>query len=188
MLGGIGLSFPENHIKADSLSNTIKGKPVEVIEAGGKLLRPLLAEMKSTPLHQSYQITKTRLSNIVKEWQFSLTGKAKTEIEHFTNSAPDFIIKNIAEEYAAPPVSSIKRVPSFLADKFLMRLKHFTPDFIGWETKEEFVTFEMVEYSKDKIELKGLTFERKSENEMEIRLKLWKDDVVETEVFNMKRN
>lgn len=69
-----------------------------------------------------------------------------------------------------------------------LQLKHFTPDLISWETKEEFVTFEMVKYDKDKIELKGLVFERKSENEMEIRLKLRKGDVVETEVFKMKRN
>lgn len=75
-----------------------------------------------------------------------------------------------------------------ILDETGLRLKHFTPDFIGWETKEEFVTFEMVEYNKDKIELKGLIFERKSENEMEIRLKLRKGDVVETEVFKMKRN
>ena len=73
-------------------------------------------------------------------------------------------------------------------DETGLRLKHFTPDFIGWETKEEFVTFEMVKYNKDQIELKGLIFERKSENEMEIRLKLRKGDAVETEVFKMKRN
>ena len=75
-----------------------------------------------------------------------------------------------------------------LLDETGLRLKHFTPDLIGWETKEEFVTFEMVEYNQDKIELKGLTFERKSEDEMEIRLRLRKGDVVETEVFSMKRN
>jgi len=75
-----------------------------------------------------------------------------------------------------------------ILDETGLRLKHFTPDFIGWETKEEFVTFEMVKYNKDIIELKGLIFERKSENEMEIRLKLRKGDAVETEVFKMKRN
>ena len=75
-----------------------------------------------------------------------------------------------------------------LLDESGLRLKHFTPDFIGWETKEEFVTFEMVEFNKDKVELKGLVFERKSENEMEIRLKLRKGDVVETEIFKMKKN
>lgn len=68
-----------------------------------------------------------------------------------------------------------------------LRLKHFTPDLTGWETKEKYVTFEMIEFDKDKIVLKGLTFERKGENEMEIRLKLKYEDRVETEVFNMRR-
>jgi len=69
-----------------------------------------------------------------------------------------------------------------------LRLKHFTPDLVGWETKEKFVTFEMVDFTKDKIELKGLVFERKSKNELEIRLKLrYSEDRIETEVFSMKR-
>lgn len=73
-------------------------------------------------------------------------------------------------------------------DKTGLRLKHFTPDLLGWETKEDFVTFEMVSFDKDRIELKGLVFERKSETEMEIRLKMrYGDDRVETEVFKMTR-
>ena len=58
---------------------------------------------------------------------------------------------------------------------------------VGWETKEDYVTFEMVDYSPDKIELKGLTFERKSDTEMEIRLKMRYGEEVKTEVFKMKR-
>ena len=73
-------------------------------------------------------------------------------------------------------------------DKSGMRLKHFTPDLVSWEEKEDFVTFEMVSFSKDKIELKGLVFERKSATEMEIRLRMkYGEDRVETEVFKMKR-
>ena len=68
-----------------------------------------------------------------------------------------------------------------------LRLKHFTPDLVGWETKEKFITFEMVDFTKDKIELKGLVFERKSKNELEIRLRLKYGDEVKTEVFKMKR-
>ncbi|HCM75435.1 MAG TPA: hypothetical protein DIS90_03575 [Cytophagales bacterium] len=72
-------------------------------------------------------------------------------------------------------------------DKTGMKLKHFTPELVGWETKEKYVTFEMVEVTKDKIELKGLIFERKSESEMEIRLKMRQGDEIKTEVFKMKR-
>lgn len=72
-------------------------------------------------------------------------------------------------------------------DKTGLRLKHFTPELVGWETKEDFVTFEMIDYTPDKIELKGLVFERKSDTEMEIRLKLKYGEEVKTEVFKMRR-
>ncbi len=72
-------------------------------------------------------------------------------------------------------------------DKTGLRLKHFTPNLVGWETKEDFVTFEMIDFTPDKIELKGLIFERKSATEMEIRLKLKYGDEVKTEVFTMRR-
>lgn len=73
-------------------------------------------------------------------------------------------------------------------DKTGLRLKHFTPELVGWETKENYVTFEMITFSKDKIELKGLVFERKSDNQMDIKLRLKRGDSVETEVFQMKKS
>ena len=72
-------------------------------------------------------------------------------------------------------------------DKTGMRLKHFSPELKAWEDKEDHVTFEMVEFSKDKIAMKGLVFERKGEDKMEIRLKLKDGDKAWTEVFHMKR-
>ena len=74
-----------------------------------------------------------------------------------------------------------------LLDKEGMKLKHFHPDLKGWETKDEYVTFPMVEFSKDKLVLKGLIFERKSDTEMEIRLRLRMGEEIKTEVFHMKR-
>lgn len=74
-----------------------------------------------------------------------------------------------------------------LLDKDGLRLKHFHSDLKGWETKDEFVTFPMVEYSASKLVLKGLTFEKKSDTEMEIRLRLRRGGKVETEVFKMRR-
>ena len=68
-----------------------------------------------------------------------------------------------------------------------LKLKHFTPDLIGWETKDDYLHFKKVSYSKDKIELKGLIFERKSDEAMEIHLKMKRGDSVYTEVFHMKR-
>ncbi len=74
-----------------------------------------------------------------------------------------------------------------LLDETGMRLKHFNPDLTGWEDKEGMVKFEMISFSKTKLEMKGLVFELKSENEMEIRLRLTENGEVRTEVFTMKR-
>ena len=72
-------------------------------------------------------------------------------------------------------------------DKTGLRLKHFRPDMVGWETKEDFVYFEMVEFTPDKIVLKGLVFERKSNNEIVVSLKLKFGEEIRTEAFNMRK-
>lgn len=68
-----------------------------------------------------------------------------------------------------------------------IKLKHFTPEMVSWETKEDFVHFELIEFTEDKIILKGLVFERKSDSEMEIRLDLKNGDKKWTEIFKMTR-
>ncbi len=102
MLGGLGIPFCENHIKADSLSNKLQGKPDEIIEAGRHLLESLCDAIKEMPDNQDYTTSKNILIHTISEWQASLEGEAKAEIDDFTKSNPDFWIKNIAEEYATP--------------------------------------------------------------------------------------
>ena len=68
-----------------------------------------------------------------------------------------------------------------------VRLKHFNPDMTGWETKEDFVHFKAIEFTENMIILKGLTYELKSEGELEIRLDLTNKGKKWTEVFTMKR-
>lgn len=68
-----------------------------------------------------------------------------------------------------------------------LTLKHFHPGLKGWETKDEVVTFNMVETPPGKIIFEGLRFEKKSETEMHISLSLRRGDAVEIEVFHMKR-
>lgn len=75
-----------------------------------------------------------------------------------------------------------------LLDETGLRLKHFNPNLTGWEEKDDMTTFEMIRFSEDKIELKGLTFERTSDNEMVISLRMTQGGESRTEVFNMKRN
>lgn len=68
-----------------------------------------------------------------------------------------------------------------------LRLKHFNPDLTGWEEKDEMTTFEMISFSKDRIELKGLTFERTSDAEMVITLKMSRGEEPHTQVFTMMK-
>ncbi|MEO1253468.1 MAG: DUF6265 family protein [Bacteroidota bacterium] len=68
-----------------------------------------------------------------------------------------------------------------------LRLKHFNPDMVGWETKEDFVHFNAIEFTENKIVLEGLVFERKSDTEMEIQLAMREGDKRWTEVFKMKK-
>lgn len=41
-----------------------------------------------------------------------------------------------------------------------MKLKHFGPDLSGWEEKEEWTTFRLIELSENKVWFDGLTIER----------------------------
>jgi len=75
----------------------------------------------------------------------------------------------------------------FLLDSAGLRLKHFHPDFKGWETKDEFLHFKMIECTENKIILKGLVYERISDSEMKIFLDMKTKDGPKTEVFTMRR-
>lgn len=68
-----------------------------------------------------------------------------------------------------------------------LKLKHFNPDMTSWEEKNEVVSFPFVSQTDDRIEFKGLIYERMGDDEMRISLKLRQGDQVNTEVFTMKR-
>ncbi len=68
-----------------------------------------------------------------------------------------------------------------------LKLKHFNPDMTSWEEKDEVVSFPFVSQTDDRIEFKGLIYERMGDDEMRISLKLRQGDQVNTEVFTMKR-
>jgi hypothetical protein len=44
-----------------------------------------------------------------------------------------------------------------------MKLKHFGSDLVGWEEKEEWTTFELIELGEKKAWLNGMTMERKGD-------------------------
>lgn len=74
-----------------------------------------------------------------------------------------------------------------LLDENGIRLKHFNPDLTGWEEKDDMMTFKMICFSKDHIEMEGLTYEKKSDSEIEIRLVMDQGSEPHTEIFSMRK-
>jgi len=74
-----------------------------------------------------------------------------------------------------------------LLDSAGLRLKHFNPNFEGWEEKEDFLHFKKLEVTKTKVILQGLIYERISDDEMKIYLDMKAKDGKRTEVFTMRR-
>lgn len=67
-------------------------------------------------------------------------------------------------------------------------LKHFTPEFIGWEEKDGFVNFPMVSAETGKITLKGLVYELIDEKTLRISLDMKNKGEVKTHVFTLTRS
>ena len=70
----------------------------------------------------------------------------------------------------------------------LMQLKHFNSDFKGWEEKNETVDFPLVKIEKNKVYFDQLTFEKISEEEINVYVVIENEDGSSEEVkFNYKR-
>jgi Domain of unknown function (DUF6265) len=68
-----------------------------------------------------------------------------------------------------------------------LRLKHFHPNFVGWEEKDKSVDFKFVKKDGNRVYFSGLTFERAGK-ELNIHLALGqRDGTVREEIFKMKR-
>jgi len=53
---------------------------------------------------------------------------------------------------------------------WILRLKHFNPDFSGWEEKEDYVTFKLESASENKAVFGGLSYEIVTNGHLEIQL------------------
>jgi hypothetical protein len=70
----------------------------------------------------------------------------------------------------------------------VLKLKHFNPDFSGWEEKAGFVDFPLVKVEERAVHFDGLSFVRESDNALRIYLLLRdKNGTVREEEFRMKR-
>jgi hypothetical protein len=69
-----------------------------------------------------------------------------------------------------------------------MKLKHFNPDFMGWEEKAGFVTFKLVAVEPRAAHFDGLSFFREGDDALNIYLLLKdKEGKVREELFRMRR-
>jgi hypothetical protein len=72
--------------------------------------------------------------------------------------------------------------------ELFLRLKHFTPEMVGWETKDKTVDFRFVKKDGNRYYFRGLTFENAGRDSLNIYLALrGKDNSYREEVFELKR-
>lgn len=62
------------------------------------------------------------------------------------------------------------------ADGFVLRLKHFNPDFSGWEEKDEHLTFKLTSVSGTKAVFGGLSYEIVRPGALQVKLNMRDDD------------
>lgn len=71
--------------------------------------------------------------------------------------------------------------------KLSLRLRHFNPDFTGWEDRREYLEFPYVEMGENFIQFEGLRYELISASEIMVTLDMIHDGKITQEVFNLKK-
>lgn len=61
-------------------------------------------------------------------------------------------------------------------NSLILQLKHFNGNLHAWETKEETVDFPLKYITENKVVFEGMTFEKISDNEMNVSVDLKQDD------------
>ncbi len=69
----------------------------------------------------------------------------------------------------------------------LLQLKHFEPDFKGWEEKEESETFKLVKIEGNRVYFNNFTFEKINEDEINLYVLIENKGTSEEVKFNYKR-
>jgi hypothetical protein len=76
-----------------------------------------------------------------------------------------------------------------LESSLVFELKHFGPDLKGWEAKDEVQTFKFIKAEENRMYFEGFTFERISDQEINIYGLIENEEGSAEEVkFNYKRN
>ncbi len=68
-----------------------------------------------------------------------------------------------------------------------LKVKHFTPAFVAWETKEDYIDFRLVRVDDDAIHFSGLSFYRRGDDAMEGYIAMRSEAGVREERLDYKR-
>lgn len=68
-----------------------------------------------------------------------------------------------------------------------LKLKHYNADFSGWEEKDGFVSFPLVELTKDAAYFGGLTYRRAGPDELEVHVALEREGELREERLVFRR-
>lgn len=68
-----------------------------------------------------------------------------------------------------------------------LRLKHFHPDLTGWEDKDGFIRFRLLETGPDFARFDGLLYRLEADGTLVIELRMRRDGVVVTETMRFRR-
>ena len=69
----------------------------------------------------------------------------------------------------------------------VLQLKHFDNTLKGWETQNETVDFPLKTITENRVVFEGMSFERVSDNEMNVYVDIKEKDKTETVKFNYKK-
>lgn len=68
-----------------------------------------------------------------------------------------------------------------------MRVKHFGTDMVGWEEKDDWITFEPVSVAPDALLFNGLEIRRVDDERIVISLRMRQGDIVKEEIIRLTR-
>ena len=72
-------------------------------------------------------------------------------------------------------------------EKIILKLRHFHSDFISWEEKDEYLTFELLEAKENYAQFKGLSYELIDAQTLIVKLQMNQSGETKTEEFVLKK-
>ncbi len=71
--------------------------------------------------------------------------------------------------------------------RWVLKVKHFHPDFTAWEEKSDAVVFELERFGTGRLVFNGLTMDRRADDGLDITLRIRRGDEVTDELIQLER-